>query len=163
MYIKILSISNTIGMSYAFQEHTTTVNLERYFFVEERARDLKQMPVFVLGSSESHTHAQISQMPDLTVTAAAVTAPLAFREAGISPGDIDMAMIYDSFSVSLTPFSHLITQVQGWPALSGRNAHRILISMHALLLDQHRYKACPAGLMTRAKASTVLAVKVLVE
>jgi acetyl-CoA acetyltransferase len=68
---------------------------------EERARDLKQMPVFVLGSSESHTHAQISQMPDLTVTAAAVTAPLAFREAGISPGDIDMAMIYDSFTITV--------------------------------------------------------------
>src|SRR5258706_10451802 len=49
----------------------------------ERARDLKQMPVFVLGSSESHTHAQISQMPDLTVTAALVTGPLAFGEAGI--------------------------------------------------------------------------------
>ena len=68
---------------------------------EERARDLKQMPVFVLGSSESHTHAQISQMPDLTVTAAAVTAPLAFGEAGISPGDIDMAMIYDSFTITV--------------------------------------------------------------
>jgi thiolase-like protein len=53
---------------------------------EERARDLKQSPVYVLGSSESHTHAHISQMPDLTVTAAAITAPRAFAEAGITPG-----------------------------------------------------------------------------
>ena len=68
---------------------------------EERARDLKQSPVFVLGSSESHTHAQISQMPDLTVTAAAMTAPRAFAEAGITPGDIDMAMIYDSFTITV--------------------------------------------------------------
>ena len=68
---------------------------------EERARDLKQVPVFVLGSSESHTHAQISQMPDLTVTAAAMTAPRAFGEAGVSPGDIDMAMIYDSFTITV--------------------------------------------------------------
>ena len=68
---------------------------------EERARDLKQPPIFVLGSSESHTHAQISQMPDLTVTAAAITAPRAFAEAGIIPGDIDMAMIYDSFTITV--------------------------------------------------------------
>ena len=68
---------------------------------EERARDLKQPPIFVLGSSESHTHAQISQMPDLTVTAAATTAPRAFSEAGVTPGDIDMAMIYDSFTITV--------------------------------------------------------------
>jgi acetyl-CoA acetyltransferase len=68
---------------------------------EERARDLKQMPVFVLGSSESHTHAHISQMPDLTVTAAAMTAPRAFAEAGVTHNDIDMAMIYDSFTITV--------------------------------------------------------------
>ncbi len=68
---------------------------------EERARDLKQRPVFVLGSSESHTHAHISQMPDMTVTAAAVTGPRAFAEAGIAPSDIDMAMIYDSFTITV--------------------------------------------------------------
>ncbi|HEY6407922.1 MAG TPA: acetyl-CoA acetyltransferase [Ktedonobacteraceae bacterium] len=68
---------------------------------EERARDLKQKPIFVLGSSESHTHAHISQMPDMTITAAAVTGPRAFAEAGISPSDIDMAMIYDSFTITV--------------------------------------------------------------
>ena len=68
---------------------------------EERARDLKQRPIFVLGSSESHTHAHISQMPDMTTTAAAVTGPRAFAEAGINPADIDMAMIYDSFTITV--------------------------------------------------------------
>lgn len=68
---------------------------------EDRARDLKQQPVYVLGSSESHTHAHISQMPDLTVTAAAFTAPRAFAEAGVTPSDIDMAMIYDSFTITV--------------------------------------------------------------
>ncbi|HWZ17688.1 MAG TPA: thiolase, partial [Ktedonobacteraceae bacterium] len=68
---------------------------------EERARELKQPPIFILGSSESHTHAQISQMPDLTVTAAAITGPRAFSEAGITPGEIDMAMIYDSFTITV--------------------------------------------------------------
>jgi acetyl-CoA acetyltransferase len=68
---------------------------------EERARDLKQLPVYVLGSSESHTHAHISQMPDLTVTAAAMTAPRAFEEAGVTREEIDMAMIYDSFTITV--------------------------------------------------------------
>ncbi len=68
---------------------------------EERAHDLKQTPVFVLGSSESHTHAHISQMPDMTVTAAAITAPRAFAEAGVTPAEIDMAMIYDSFTITV--------------------------------------------------------------
>jgi acetyl-CoA acetyltransferase len=68
---------------------------------EERARDLKQMPVFVLGSSERHTHTHISQMPDLTVTAAAVTGPRAFAEAGVRPDQIDVAMIYDSFTITV--------------------------------------------------------------
>jgi acetyl-CoA acetyltransferase len=68
---------------------------------QERVRDLKQTPVFALGSSESHSHAHISQMPDLTVTAAAVTAPRAFAEAGVTPAEIDMAMIYDSFTITV--------------------------------------------------------------
>ena len=68
---------------------------------EERARDLKQMPIYVLGSCEGHTHAHISQMPDLTVTAAAMTAPRAFSEAGVRPDEIDMAMIYDSFTITV--------------------------------------------------------------
>src|SRR5439155_19088166 len=63
--------------------------------------NLKRTPEFVKGSNESHTHAHISQMPDLTVTAAAMSAPRAFAEAGITPGDIDMAMIYDSFTITV--------------------------------------------------------------
>ncbi len=55
----------------------------------------------MLGSSESHTHAHISQMPDLTVTAAAFTAPRAFAEAGVTPSEIDMAMLYDSFTITV--------------------------------------------------------------
>ncbi len=35
----------------------------------ERAKDLKQPPVYVLGAAGAQTHWNISQMPDYTVTA----------------------------------------------------------------------------------------------
>jgi acetyl-CoA acetyltransferase len=67
----------------------------------ERARDLRQPPVYVLGAGTSHTHSMISQMPDLTVTAGAVSGPKAFAMAGVGPGDVDVAELYDSFTITV--------------------------------------------------------------
>src|SRR5690606_26631389 len=60
----------------------------------ERARDLKKRPVAVLGTGEAHTHRMISQMPDLTETAAKISGRLAFERAGVSHADVDVAEIY---------------------------------------------------------------------
>jgi acetyl-CoA acetyltransferase len=67
----------------------------------ERARDLKQQPIFVLGSSTAQTHWSINQMPDFTTTAAAVSGPAAFAQAGVTPADIDTAQLYDSFTITV--------------------------------------------------------------
>lgn len=68
----------------------------------DRARTLRQPPVYVLGVGTSHTHAvSISQMPDLTVTAGAVSGPKAFRMAGIAPADVDVVETYDSFTITV--------------------------------------------------------------
>jgi acetyl-CoA acetyltransferase len=67
----------------------------------ERARDLRRPPVGVLGVAETHTHQIISQMPDLTVTGAAHTGPRAFAMAGLTPSDIDVTEIYDSFTITV--------------------------------------------------------------
>ena len=64
----------------------------------ERARDAKKKPVWVLGAAEGHSHGMISQMPDLTRTVANVTGPAAMEMAGIAHDDIDLTMIYDSFT-----------------------------------------------------------------
>jgi acetyl-CoA acetyltransferase len=64
----------------------------------ERARTLDVPVVEVLGSAVAHTHYGISQMPDLTVSPAAVSGPAAFAEAGLGPEDIDVAELYDSFT-----------------------------------------------------------------
>jgi len=66
-----------------------------------RARDLAKAPVLVLGTGTCHTHAMISQMPDLTTTGAAVSGPLAFAAAGLSPADVDVAQLYDSFTITV--------------------------------------------------------------
>ena len=67
----------------------------------DRARDLRQPPAYVLGTGTSHTHQMISQMPDLTVTAGAVSGPAAFSRAGITAADVDVAELYDSFTITV--------------------------------------------------------------
>ncbi|WP_055405059.1 MULTISPECIES: acetyl-CoA acetyltransferase [unclassified Mycobacterium] len=67
----------------------------------ERARDLARPPAFVLGAASAASHAMISQMPDLTVTPGAVAGPAAFRAAGLTPADIDVVELYDSFTITV--------------------------------------------------------------
>lgn len=67
----------------------------------ERARDLRRPPAYVLGTGTSHTHSMISQMPDLTVTAGAVSGPRAFEMAGITAAEVDVAELYDSFTITV--------------------------------------------------------------
>jgi acetyl-CoA acetyltransferase len=67
----------------------------------ERARDCRKGPVWVLGAAETHTHMTISNMPDLTRTGAATTAPRAMSQAGLRPDDFDVVEIYDSFTITV--------------------------------------------------------------
>jgi len=65
-----------------------------------RARSLKKKPVYVLGTGEALSHASISSMPDLTITAAAASGPKAFAMAGLKPADVDMVSLYDAFTIT---------------------------------------------------------------
>ncbi len=67
----------------------------------ERARDLKKAPAYVLGAAEGHDHGIISQMPDLTRPISRETGPKALERAGLTHDDIDLAMIYDSFTYTV--------------------------------------------------------------
>ena len=67
----------------------------------ERARTLKQRPVIVMGVGEGHDHAMISQMPSYTNFAARHSGARAFEMAGVTRDDIDLAMIYDSFTYTV--------------------------------------------------------------
>jgi acetyl-CoA acetyltransferase len=66
----------------------------------ERARDLARDPVWVLGAATGGRHWMISQMPDLTTTAGAVSGPAAMAMAGIKPDEVDVLLAYDSFTIT---------------------------------------------------------------
>lgn len=65
----------------------------------EVARDCRKRPVWILGTGEATRYPENGA--DITVSAAAQSGPPAFGEAGVSPGEIDVAMIYDSFSITV--------------------------------------------------------------
>ena len=66
----------------------------------ERARDLPKRPVLVQGCGEAVWHQEIGQ-PDLLRIAAQQSGEAAFRMAGVTHDDIDFAMIYDSFTITV--------------------------------------------------------------
>jgi acetyl-CoA acetyltransferase len=66
----------------------------------ERARALKKPPVYVLGVGQAITHANISSMPDLTVTGALESGRQAYAMAGLKASDIDVVELYDAFTIN---------------------------------------------------------------
>ena len=68
---------------------------------ERIASQLKKKPVWVLGHGESHSHNTITNMPDFTVTSARESGKAAFEMAGITHDEIDVAEIYDSFTITV--------------------------------------------------------------
>ena len=70
----------------------------------DRARSLHDKPVYVLGAASAVTHADISSMPDLTVTGAVQSGQRAYAQAGVRPADIDVVQLYDAFTINTILF-----------------------------------------------------------
>ena len=69
---------------------------------EERARDLRRPPVHVLGHGASASHASIAHMPDMAkLEVAEHSSRRAYAMAGRGPAEIDLAMLYDSFTITV--------------------------------------------------------------
>jgi acetyl-CoA acetyltransferase len=64
----------------------------------ERAQDFPHQPVYLLGAGEGHSHEHISQAHDLTTSAAREAGERAYAMAGVGPGDMDIAQLYDCFT-----------------------------------------------------------------
>lgn len=65
----------------------------------EVARDCAKAPVWILGSGEATAYPEPGA--DITVSAGVQSGPEAFGEAGVTPAEMDVAMIYDSFSITV--------------------------------------------------------------
>ncbi len=70
----------------------------------DRAKDLPKPPVYLLGCAMAHWHRQISEMPDLTVTAATDSSKRAYAMAGLGPADVDVVELYDAFTINTILF-----------------------------------------------------------
>ena len=70
----------------------------------ERAKNLKQKPVYMLGSAGAHWHRELQEMHDLTVTPAKESAARAFANAGITHSDVDVVQLYDAFTINTIMF-----------------------------------------------------------
>jgi acetyl-CoA acetyltransferase len=57
--------------------------------------------VAILGAGQGHTHEHISAAPSLLDFGCEASARQAFERAGVKPIDIDVAEIYDSFTITL--------------------------------------------------------------
>ena len=70
----------------------------------DRARHGPKPPAYLLGTATACWHRQISAMPDLTVTAARQSGAAAFAMAGLAPADVNVAALYDAFTINTILF-----------------------------------------------------------
>jgi acetyl-CoA acetyltransferase len=65
---------------------------------EQVAHDCANDPVWIMGAASAASHVSMSEWPDFTTSAAARSGPKAFARAGVSPADVDVCQLYDSFT-----------------------------------------------------------------
>jgi len=64
------------------------------------AAGLRTRPVWIAGAGESMGHANMLEMDDFTATSAARSAQTAYTMAGLGPDDMELALLYDSFTIT---------------------------------------------------------------
>ena len=64
------------------------------------AASLNTKPVWIAGAGEAMSHGNMIEMEDFTVTSARRSSEAAYQMAGLGPSDMEMAMVYDSFTIT---------------------------------------------------------------
>ncbi len=67
----------------------------------KRAAKLRNRPAYILGAGEQTTHRSITYAPSLTDTAIKAAADAAFKMAGVRRKDIDVASLYDCYTITV--------------------------------------------------------------
>lgn len=65
----------------------------------ERAKDLKQQPIYIRGFGQGHTAWGLPVREQWTTSGAKVSGETAFRMAGMGPQEMDVLELYDPFSI----------------------------------------------------------------
>jgi acetyl-CoA acetyltransferase len=63
-------------------------------------KKIARQPAYVLGWGEAHLRGRVSEPGRLTDTGAILSGAEAFKSAGLKPKDIDVAQLYDAFSIT---------------------------------------------------------------
>jgi len=66
-----------------------------------KAMDHNNKPVFIMGSGYGARHSYIGEAQDITTSGACESGELAFKNAGLTPKDIDVAQLYDCFTITV--------------------------------------------------------------
>lgn len=61
----------------------------------------RQQTIEILGAGQGHTHEHIVAAPSLSDFGCKASSARAFATSGVTPADIDVALIYDSFTITL--------------------------------------------------------------
>jgi acetyl-CoA acetyltransferase len=66
---------------------------------EEKAKELKKLPVYIEGIGQAHPSWDFYRRPELATSGAKIAGKMAFKSAGLRPADIDFCEIYDCFTI----------------------------------------------------------------
>ena len=67
----------------------------------DAVRNKSRPGVVLIGAGEGHLNEHIHQADDLTATGAVISGRRAFAAAGVRPDEIDVAMLYDCFTITV--------------------------------------------------------------
>lgn len=70
----------------------------------DRAKDIAARPAYVLAAAAEISHREITNMPDLTMTAVCEAGQRAYAQAGYGPADMDVVELYDAFTINTILF-----------------------------------------------------------
>ncbi len=70
----------------------------------DRARDTAKPGIHLLGGGAASFNRAVSEMPDLTATAAVESGRAAYAMAGLGPADMDLLQLYDAFTINVILF-----------------------------------------------------------
>lgn len=123
----------------------------------ERAADLPSTPVWLAGIGEAHTHEHLICAPSLTEFGAAESGERAYTMAGLGPSDMDLALLYDCFSiVPIIEFEELGFAARGeggamFAAGETSLGGRLPVNTHGGMLS-HAHAGAVGGLMALIEA-----------